>query len=735
MQHIREDIFGGAAAMVVAFPSAIAFGLIATSTLGGQYVAHGALAGILGVIALGLVAPLAGGTPRLISAPCAPAAAMVAAFATEMSHQGTLAGPGAVFAALLLAAGVAGVIQILFGLIKGGRFIKFIPYPVVAGYMSGVGLLIFISQVPKFFGLGSSAPKSAVLNPSNWSVPAVVVSGISVVLMVGAARRIRTVPASIIALLGGMAVYGIFAAAKPELATATNNPMVVGVIPGTGGSLGATALLHVVAEHWKSLGALPLSDLQMILLPALMLAVLLSIDTLKTCVVLDALTRSRHNSNRELMGQGAANLFSAVLGGMPGAGTMGPTLVNLHSGGRTRWSGVLAGGLALLVALLLGRFVAWIPLAALAGILSVIAFRLVDWDSVRLLRHRATRFDFAVIATVVASAIAFDLIIAAGVGITLAIILFVRDQIRGSVVRRLIQGDQIFSNRRRLPPEQAVLETEGKKTLVAELQGSLFFGTTDQLLVRLEPGLRQYRFLILDLRRVHSVDFSAAHMLQQLAERLREQGSLLIFSGLHSRFSFGQDLADYFVRVGLMTEGAGSLAFPELDAALQWAEDQLLKEAKCFSGDDDRPLELAEIHLLGGLPAEVLADLAPIVKAKSVAPGEKVFATGEPGDELFLIRRGSIRILLPLSDTATYHLATFGRGDFFGDMSFLDRKPRSADAVADSAAELYVISRADFDRAVSAHPSLEGLVYARLAHVLSLRLRQTDTELRALEEA
>ena len=735
MEHIREDIFGGTAAMVVAFPSAIAFGLIATSTLGSQYVAHGALAGILGAIALGLVAPLAGGAPRLISAPCAPAAAMMAAFAAEMSQRGTLTGPGAVFTALVLAAGVAGVIQILFGLIKGGRFIKFIPYPVVAGYMGGVGVLIFISQVPKFFGLGSSAPQSAVFAPSNWSVPAVVVSGISVVLMVWAPRRIRTVPASIIALLGGMAAYGIFAAAKPELATAINNPMVVGVIPGTDGALGATALLHAVAEHWQSLGALPFTYLRVIFLPALMLAVLLSIDTLKTCVVLDALTRSRHNSNRELMGQGAANLFSAVLGGMPGAGTMGPTLVNLHSGGQTRWSGVVAGGLALLVALLLGRFVAWIPLAALAGILSVIAFRLIDWGSIRLLRHRSTRFDFAVIATVIGSAVAFNLIIAAGVGITLAIILFVRDQIRGSVVRRLIQGDLIFSNRRRLPPEQAVLEAEGKKTLVAELQGSLFFGTTDQLLVRLEPFLRQCRFLILDLRRVHSVDFSAAHMLQQLAERLREQSSLLIFSGLHSRFSIGQDVADYFVRVGLMAGGTDSLAFPELDTALEWTENQLLKEAQCFSSDDAPPLELAEIHLLGGLPSEVLADLAPIVKAKSVAPGEKVFAAGEPGDELFLIRRGSIRILLPLADSATYHLATFGRGDFFGDMSFLDQKPRSADAVADSAAELYVISRADFDRALSDHPRLEGLVYARLAHVLALRLRRTDTELRALEEA
>jgi len=172
-----------------------------------------------------------------------------------------------------------------------------------------------------------------------------------------------------------------------------------------------------------------------------------------------------------------------------------------------------------------------------------------------------------------------------------------------------------------------------------------------------------------------------------------------------------------------------------LDDALEWAEDELLKEAKCFPDDDARPLDLAEIHLLSGLSPDTLANLAPIVKTRSVAPGEKVFAAGGPSDELFLIRRGSVRILLPVSDLATHHLATFGRGDFFGDIAFLDRKPRSADAVADLPTELFVISRADFDRAASDHPRLEGLVYIRLAHALALRLRQTDTELQSLEEA
>ena len=333
------------------------------------------------------------------------------------------------------------------------------------------------------------------------------------------------------------------------------------------------------------------------------------------------------------------------------------------------------------------------------------------------------------------TAIGFDLILAAAVGVTLAILLFVRDQIRGSVIRRLVRGNCIFSNRRRIPPEQAVLEKEGGKTLVAELQGSLFFGTTDQLLNHLEPALPNCRSLILDLRRTHSVDFTAAHMLEQLAERLRDQGSLLIFSGLHNRFHSGQNLTDYFERVGLLKDKQHALAFMELDDALEWTENELLKEAKVFCDDASRPLELTEIHLLSGLSPDTLADLERIVKSTSVASGERIFAAGEPGDELYLIRRGSVRIYLSLGVSASHHLATFGRGDFFGDMSFLDRKPRSADAIAGGPTDLYVISGADFERAVKNHPRMEGLVYARLANALALRLRRTDAELSGLEEA
>ena len=206
-----------------------------------------------------------------------------------------------------------------------------------------------------------------------------------------------------------------------------------------------------------------LGDLRLILVPTLTLSVLLSIDTLKTGVVLDALTRGRSDSNRELRGQGLANLVSSLTGGVPGAGTMGPTLINVTNGGRTRLSGLVAGGLALAVLLALSALIAWIPVAALAGVLLVVAYRMVDRHSFRLLRHRSTRLDFAVIAAVVLVALTAGLIAASGAGVGLAILLFIRDQMHGSIIRRKRYGNEIASKAQRPPVERQILHERGRQ--------------------------------------------------------------------------------------------------------------------------------------------------------------------------------------------------------------------------------------------------------------------------------
>lgn len=720
------DFWGGLAAMLVALPSAIAFGVTIYSPLGISYIAQGALAGILGTVALGLVAPAMGGTNRLITAPCAPAAAVMSAFAIEYMHGG--GSPVTALLLMSLLALLAGLLQITFGAVRLGQLIKYMPYPVVSGYLSGVGLIIIGSQVPIFVG----APKgtniwASLAAPGIWKWQSLVVGTVTIVVMLIAPRFIRLVPAAILALLAGMAAYFACGLADPALLTLEGNRFVVGALGGSGGSF-----TDVMTARFHAVGDIGFAQIKYIAVPALTLAVLLSIDTLKTCMVLDALTHSRHNSNKELIGQGLGNVASAICGGMPGAGQMGATLVNMSSGGVSRISGSIEGVLAFVAFLALGTLISWVPVAGLAAILLVVGVRMIDRHSFQLLRQRSTILDFAVIAAVVAVALTVSLIAASGTGIVLAVFLFIREQIGGTVVRRKLICNETFSKRVRTKEEMEILLARGDRGVVVELQGSLFFGTTNQLYSALEPELKTRDYLILDMRRVQSVDVTAAHMLDQVKDMLAERNGFLILSQLPQKLPSGKDMQQYFDQVGLVRPESPVRVFGELDEALEWVEDHILEDALCELGEQEA-LNLSELELLKGRKTETLAALEQCMEKRSYKAGDKIFRLGDTGDELFLIRKGAVRIMLPISDKLSHHLGTFGRGSFFGEMSFLDGDVRSADAVAFSDTELYVISRKVFNELAEVHKKLAVAFMEGLASVLSSRLRYTNTELRVLE--
>jgi SulP family sulfate permease len=723
-----DELWGGLAAMLVALPSAIAFGVTVFLPLGAAHAAQGALAGVLGAIALGLVAPVFGGTPRLITAPCAPAAAVLAAVAIELTQKGAVA-EAAIFTLALIAV-LCGIFQVLFGAVGLGRLIKYMPYPVVSGYLTGVGLIIIGSQVPRFLG----APRevslwSSLATPANWQWQGIVVGAVTVAVMLGAPKVTKAVPAAILGLVAGLLAYFGLAAFDAAPWTTAGNPLVVGPLGG-----GEGGFLDAMAQRWSAASHAGLADLRDVIVPAATLAVLLSIDTLKTCVVLDALTRSRHDSNRELIGQGIANATAAVTGGIPGAGQMGATLVNISSGGRTRLSSFIEGVAAIGAFLALGSLIAWVPIAALAGILIVIGVRMFDRQSLHLLKSRSTILDFVVILAVVVVALGFSLIAASGVGIALAILLFIREQIGGTVVRRKTYGNQIFSKQVRLQHEMEVLGKRGGETAIFELQGSLFFGTADQLYTALEPELKACRFVVFDLRRVQSVDFTAAHMLERFEDMLAEHGGLLIFSGLPRQLPSGRDVHEYFDALGLVESKYRARVFRELDEALEWIENRVLEEEQ-LARAEETALELRDIDVFKGRKEETLAALEACMETRSYKAGERIFALGDAGQELFLVRRGAVRVTLPVADGKEHHLATFGRGDFFGEMSFMDREDRSANASAFTDTDLFVLARDRFDALAEEHRKLAVNLFEGLARTLARRLRYTDAELRVLEEA
>jgi SulP family sulfate permease len=726
------DFWGGLAAMLVALPSAIAFGVTIYAAIGPAYAGLGALAGILGATALGLVSPALGGTNRLITAPCAPAAAVLSAFAIELVQAGT---PAPSIVLMLTALGlVSGVVQLALGFMGIGSLIKYIPFPVVSGYLTGVGLIIIGSQIPKFLGTpGGTVWWRALISPELWQWESAVIGAVTAAVMVLAPLVTRVVPAAILGLLAGVLTYFGLAAMDESLLVVEGNKLIIGPLGGT-----ASSMLHAITGRWQEIGELKLSQIGSLLGTALTLAVLLSIDTLKTAVVLDALTRSRHDSNRELVAQGLGNVASACAGGMPGAGQMGATLVNLASGGQTRVSGVVEGVLSLVAFLALGSFIAWIPVGALAGILMIVGFRMIDRHSLHLLESPWTVLDFIVIVAVVAVAVGYSLIAASGVGIALAMFLFIREQLSSTVIRRKMDGGTRFSKRVRLRQDMAVLEKQGYQSVILELQGGLFFGTKDQLYTALEPELGKRKYILLDMRRVQSVDVTAVHLLQQIRDSLIEREAFLIFSNLSHSLPNGRNIAEFFDQMELTTMTEHVKVFGELDDAVEWVEEQILAEGKGEGAGElpDLPaLELKDLELFKGHKEETLIDLEAAMERRTLVKDEKVYSYGEPGNELYLIRKGALRITQPVgTEQGAHHLLTYGRGDFFGGMAFLSQMTRLNDATALEDTELYVLQREQFEVLREEHKRLACTLVEELAKVLAMRLRYADKELMAMQD-
>ncbi|MBI5922288.1 MAG: SLC26A/SulP transporter family protein [Betaproteobacteria bacterium] len=724
----RGDFWGGFAAMLVALPAAIAFGVTVYSAIGPSFVAAGALAGVIGATAIGLLASILGGTDRLISAPCAPAAAVLAAFAMELVDQGV--DPNMIVLLLVMLGVLAGMIQVLFGFIGIGRLIKYIPYPVVSGYMSGVGLIIIGSQIPKFVGAQEGTHwHHLIFAQAEWDWRSLAIGGATVAIGLIGPKLTKVVPGTLLGILAGIATYFVFAAQDSALMSVSGNPLVIG-------PLGATTEGYFAAAsgRWTEIGELRLAQIAGLFGNALTLAVLLSIDTLKTCVVLDQMTRGRHDSNRELFAQGVGNIASAAVGGIPGAGTMGATLVNLSSGARSRVSGVIEGVLALIAALILGSFLAWIPVAALAGTLIVIGVRMIDREPLRFIESRATVFDFAVVVAVVLVALTIGLIAASGVGVAMAIILFLREQIGGSVVRHKMYANQMSSNWYRPEAEMHILEQKGDQAVIFELQGSLFFGTTQQFYADIEAELSTRNYVILDFKRVQSLDVTAAHMLQMVRDALRERDAMLLLSNVAEHLPNGRNLKEFLEQTGVTgAEEKSVRIFAELDSAIEWVEDRILGEVESAPAVET-PMQLQEMELFRHNKDETLKDLEARMETRIYQPGQNIYARGEVGNEVYWIRRGMVRIFAPLGAGRTRHISTFGRGDFFGGLAFLDGNPRSNDAVAFNEVELYVLSREQFSRISEEHKKLAFNLVTALARTLAIRLRHADTEMTMLRE-
>ncbi|MEO1934596.1 MAG: SulP family inorganic anion transporter [Myxococcales bacterium] len=504
--NLRGDIFGGVTAGVVALPLALGFGVASG-------VENGAAAGLYGAIAVGFFAALFGGTPSQISGPTGPMTVVVAGIV------GALTGDIAwVFAMVAL----SGVLQVLMGLLRLGRYIHYVPYPVVSGFMSGIGAIVIILQLAQLFGHKPASGTVAALRHipeafQNINPSALILGLCTIGIIYTAPRLIRVVPSTLVALIvmtAGSVLLGIEVPRIGEIPRGLPVPR----IPG-----------------WD------FEMFQIILVPALMLAIVGAIDSLLTSLVADAVTKTRHDSERELMGQGIGNIVAGLIGGLPGAGATMRTVVNVRSGGETHLSGIIHSVLLLAILLALGPLASEIPMAVLAGILITVGIGIVDTKG---LGHvsRAPRGDAAVMLTVFGLTVFVDLMWAVAVGMVMASMILLK---RLSDIDPATHSPLLdIAAHRPWIPDLETPEEVLSGIYVVEIHGSLFFGNAGPLQRKL-GGMKDARVVVLHMGDVRYLDQSGVYTLADLITEMTEAGTEIYIAELH------EEPRDLLTRLGV----------------------------------------------------------------------------------------------------------------------------------------------------------------------------------------
>ena len=480
--NFKGDLLGGITAGIIALPLAIAFGV--SSGLG-------ATAGIYGSIIVGMLASLFGGTPTQITGPTGPLTVVIASVIALHSNN-----PNLIFAAIFL----SGLFQIILGIFKVGKLVNFIPYPVISGFMSGIGAIILLLQINPFLGIEfSGTPVEGLINAikslGSADLHSIILGAITLLIVFFTPKKIaKFLPPPLIALILGTVIAIVY----------NFDVKTIGEIPRN--------FPAFVLPTFK------LSEIEIIIPIALTLAVVGSIDTLLTSLVADSLTKTKHKSDKELIGQGIGNIVASVFGGLVSCGAMMRTAVNIKSGGRTKLSGIIHAIFLIMIIIFLAPAAAKIPLAVLAGILIKVGFGIIDYKFIRLLKV-APRNDLLVMLLVFLITIFDDLILAVGVGVILSSILFAANIARQTDIKLVGLSD--------LKDENYIDEDLKSHTMIMHIDGTLFFGSASLIASRIDDVLDN-KTVIVDCSNIKSMDISAVFALEDLVLTLKSKNVRVI---------------------------------------------------------------------------------------------------------------------------------------------------------------------------------------------------------------
>ena len=496
--NIKGDLFGGVTAAVIALPMALAFGVASGA---------GPAAGLWGAVLVGLCAALFGGTPSLISEPTGPMTVVMTAVIASLTAADPENGLAMAFTVVML----AGVFQILFGFLKLGRYVTQMPYTVISGFMSGIGFILIILQLGPF--LGQAIPKGGVMGTLT-NLPQLV-------------NNLR--PAEVALALITLAILWFTPARVKKIAPPQLIALVIGTLVSltllNGASEGGESIRRIgeIASGFPKLQVpyFEQGEVLRMLIDATVLGMLGCIDALLTAVVADSITRTEHDSNKELIGQGLGNIASGLFGGIAGAGATMGTVVNIQAGGRSALSGISRAVILMVVILAFSGVAAQIPQAVLAGIALKVGVDIVDWSFIKR-AHRISISGALIMYLVIALTVLVDLIAAVGIGVFIANILTIDklSNLESKAVKSVSTGDGDLV----ISDEERELLDQGKgQVLLFQLMGAMIFGVA-KAIGREHNAIGDVSAVVFDLTEVTHLGLTAALAVENAVEEAIEKG-------------------------------------------------------------------------------------------------------------------------------------------------------------------------------------------------------------------
>ncbi len=666
-----SDFSGGFTGAVAVLPQTIGLSVLLFTSMG-MSASEGAVAGLLGAVILLLVSGTAGATIGMISAPNGPVTILLSGLIVKLAPAYSSAEIFIIISAVLF---FTGIFEIIFGLLKGGELVKLIPYPVVASMISAIGILMIKSQVLQLF------PGKVTFGWHRYIPMIVALVTLGSIFLYK--KLILKIPSVLLGLLTGIVLYQFLTLGSGEV----NSHWVIGTLP--------KVEFAKIIFRFSGVDFLNL-PWNVIISSSLALTVLVMIDCLLTALVADTQTSMRHNAGKELVAQGIGQILIGLAGGVGGGGTKGSTLANTMAGGR-RWSPVFAG-IIILAMTLFGRSVGTVlPLSALSGVIIYIGFKMINLNILYWFKSRRTRIDAVNAIVVIVATIFLDVTKAVGIGMVFAVITFLRREVTRSLIRRQTTISEYPSPRKRSLKHRDILKQHSDKGLLIELQGDLFFATTDQLYRRMMKRLHGRLVIIIHFRRVLSLDMSGLVLLMQLVRLAEQKGTEIVFCHMHKRLGFGRKLKKAFTIIE-NNKNNNVKIFHSTARALEYAEDQILRSV--YKDKDYRitsPVFFEDNDLCKGLEPEGIGLLKTIAVKKEYKDKETVVVLGEESSSLYMVTSGFVEQRIYYGKVSYKILAKYSPGTYFGKLTFFNPGPISATFTALGNTTVYKIRRADIE--------------------------------------